>query len=84
METRVLIIVLLVIVLVVGINGGLFLWLKGGRSNPAEHYRLWQKASQRARNPWEKEEADLKELSRLVNQLQGTETAKPDDDARPS
>jgi len=67
METRVLLALLIVVVVVVGVNGFLLNALRKGRN--IRHIQLWQKAAHRARDPWQPENKDLAELSRLVSQL---------------
>jgi hypothetical protein len=67
MELRVILALVIVIVLVVGVNGLLLVALRKGRD--IQQIQLWQKAGQRARNPWQSENQDLAELSRLVSQL---------------
>ncbi len=36
------------------------------------YIRLWQKAGKRARDPWQPENKDLEELSRLVSQFKNS------------
>lgn len=68
MENGALLALILVGTLVIGINGFLFYRLKGGQTR--QHIRMWQKAARRARNPWESEDDQLDELSKLVAQLE--------------
>jgi len=70
MEIRVLIALLIVIALVVGVNGLLLVALRKGRD--IQQIQLWQKAAHRARDPWQPENDDLAELSKLVSQLKET------------
>ena len=67
METRVILALLIVVILVLGVNGLLILALRKGRD--IQQIRLWQKAVHRARDPWQNENKDLEELSRLVSEL---------------
>lgn len=67
MENRVIIALVLVVVLVVGINGILFLLMRKGQPN--RYIRTWQAAVGRARKPWEEEDRQLEELSGLVKKL---------------
>lgn len=67
METKALIAIGIVLLLVVGINGALYLMLRKGKSN--RHFQLWQKAASSARNPWKEEDDQLQELSKLVDDL---------------
>lgn len=67
METNVLVALIVVVLLVVGINGALFLLMRKGKPN--QHIRMWQAAASRARKPWEEEDRQLEELSSLVKQL---------------
>jgi len=75
METKVLLALLLVAVLVIAINGLLYLALR--RDQSSQHIRMWQKAARRARSPWKKEDEQLSELSELVSDLQ--ENPDPED-----
>lgn len=67
MEPKVIIALLIVIVLVVGVNGLLLVALRSGRDS--KQIQMWQKAARTARDPWQKENQDLSELSRLVSHL---------------
>jgi hypothetical protein len=67
MDTGVLLAILIFMILVVGVNAALVLLAR--RNNMATGIRLWRKALRRARNPWEPENKDLEELSRLVDSL---------------
>jgi hypothetical protein len=66
-ETKVIIALIIVIILVVGVNGFLILALRKGRD--IQQIQLWQKAAKRARDPWQTENKDLEELSQLVSKL---------------
>jgi flagellar biosynthesis chaperone FliJ len=67
METKVAVALLMVIVLVIGINGFLILALRKGKD--IQQIQLWQKAVNRARDPWQTENKELKELSQLVSKF---------------
>jgi hypothetical protein len=67
MEIKVILALAIVIALVVGVNGYLLAALRKGRS--FQHIQLLQKAARRARDPWQPENKDLAELSRLVSQF---------------
>lgn len=67
METSILIALILVVLLVVAVNGLLFLLMRKGR--PGQHVRMWQAAASRARKPWEEEDKQLEELADLVREL---------------
>lgn len=67
MEPKVIIALLLVIVLVVGVNGLLLVALRSGRDS--KQIQMLQKAARVARDPWQNENKDLAELSRLVADL---------------
>lgn len=66
MDSKILIAILIVGLLVVGVNGALFLVHRRGATG--QHIRMWQKAAKNAQNPWGEEEKQLKELSNLVAQ----------------
>ncbi|GAB4578106.1 MAG: hypothetical protein Fur0022_08390 [Anaerolineales bacterium] len=70
MEAKVFLALLVVVVLVIGINGLLLAAFRKGRD--IQQIRLWQKAARTARDPWQKENKDLAELSRLVTELKKT------------
>lgn len=82
MDTRVIVALLIVIVLVVGVNGLLLIALRKGRD--IQQIQLWQKAVHRARDPWQGENKDLQELSQLVSQLKEKEGEKKQEDKLPS
>ena len=67
MDPNVLLVLLILFILVVGVNGLLIFTLRRGRGST--HIRLWRQVGRRARNPWEKEDQDLKELSKRVEQF---------------
>lgn len=61
----------IIILVVVVINVGLIYALRS--KNTGEQLDLLRKAGQSARNPWQKEDARLKELSEKVAHLQKSE-----------
>lgn len=74
MDPGVLLVLLIVGILVVGVNGAIILTFR--RNSPYNRFHrarkafnLGRKAIHRARNPWEKENEDLEELSRRVDSL---------------
>ena len=74
MEPGVLLVLIIVGVLVIGVNGAIFLsFRRNSPYNRFHHLRksinLGRKAVRRAQNPWETENNDLDELSRLVESL---------------
>lgn len=71
MDSGMIVVLVIVFVLVVGVNGFLLLYLRRGAGRPGESgwFGLWKKVARRARNPWESEDNDLKELSTLVEKL---------------
>lgn len=76
MDPKIILVIVIVLVLVVGVNGFLFFSLRrpSGRVHPyGRYFDLWRKATRRARNPWEKEENDLKELSKAVEPFKKTD-----------
>ena len=76
MELKVIIALSIVIILVIGVNGLLIVALRKGRD--IQQIQLWQKAVHRARDPWQGENKDLAELSRLVSQLKKPEEKAED------
>ncbi len=61
----------IVIFLVVGVNALAYLSLR--KKNTLNEIELFRRASKRASRPWEKEENNLAELSRLVQQFKHPE-----------
>lgn len=61
---NVTLVIILVAVIVIGVNGMLYLALR--RGNEANMIDLARKSLSRARSPWKDEEDDLKKLSDLV------------------
>jgi hypothetical protein len=76
METKIILALVVVVLLVVGINGMLLVAVRKNRD--IKHFQLWQKAIHRARDPWHGEDQDLAELSRLVSNLNPTEENSED------
>ncbi len=76
MDGKVLLVLCLVVALVIGVNGLLFLSLS--RGNLSQQFELLRKAGQRAARPWQGEEKALEELSRRVAALRG-ETVSEDE-----
>jgi hypothetical protein len=68
MDSGVLLVILVLVGLVVGVNGALYLSLR--RGGGGQHFKLWRNAASRARNPWQQEEDNLEALSKLVSELQ--------------
>ncbi|MBW8012419.1 MAG: hypothetical protein FVQ83_14485 [Chloroflexi bacterium] len=72
MDADVLIVVCLLIFIVVGVNATLFTMLR--RKNTTGQIELLQRAARAARNPWKQGDEQIKELSRLVSELDNNET----------
>lgn len=68
MELKIIFALALVVLIVVGINGLLLLAVR--KKHGFTQIQLWQKAAHTARDPWQKENEQLAELSRLVTDLQ--------------
>ena len=60
-------VICLALILVVGINAFLFVSLS--HKNNVGQIELMRRAAKRARDPWEQENKDLQELSRIVEEL---------------
>jgi hypothetical protein len=69
---NVLLVVGIVIALVVVVNGGLILLMMRGRED--NRYRTFFEGIRRMTNPWEEQEAQLKELEERVSRLQNRES----------
>ncbi len=72
MDSGMIIVLVIVVVLVVGVNGLLILNLRRGFNkfkSPSLWFGQFRNITRRARNPWENENKDLEELSKLVEQL---------------
>ena len=76
MDSSIVLVILLVILIVVGVNGFLFLMLRGKKTLKLNSFKMLQKATDRARNPWEEENNALKELAELVENLKDKESAE--------
>ena len=73
MNSSILLVIFLVILIVVGVNGVLFLMIRGKKTFNTKSFQMLQKAAKRAQNPWESENDALKELSDLVDNLKRIE-----------
>ena len=67
MDPKVILVILIVAVLVIGVNGAMILFFRNWKGS--DTMRLWRQVGRRARNPWEKEDKDLEELSKRVEQF---------------
>ena len=70
MEPKVIIVIVITILMVVGVNGALILLFKNRGSRSSFSFLL--RAFRGNRNIWKDEDRDIKELSRLVTQLNKT------------
>jgi hypothetical protein len=64
---RAAIVICVTLFLVIGINAAIYVAFV--RKNSVSQIEMMRKAAERARDPWQSENEDLKELSRLVKQL---------------
>jgi uncharacterized membrane protein affecting hemolysin expression len=64
---RAAIVICIALFLVIGINAAIYVAFV--RKNSVSQIELMRRAAERARDPWQTENEDLKELSRLVKQL---------------
>jgi hypothetical protein len=71
--SRVFLVVCITLFIVVGINAAIYVSFT--RKNTIGQIELMRRAADRARDPWGPEDANLKELSRLVAELKD-----PDED----
>lgn len=69
--SRVFLVVCITLFLVVGINAAIY--VSFSRKNTVGQIELMRRAANRARDPWGPEDADLKELSRLVTDLKDSQ-----------
>lgn len=70
------VIVTVTVVIVVIINLAIYFSLaKSKQSNSVGQIELLRRAAKRARNPWEQEDADLRELSELAGRLRAAHLA---------
>lgn len=81
---RVLLVICLTLFIVVGINASIYALIR--RGDAFHQIDLFRKAASQARDPWQREDQALEELSALVAELQagktenGTEPAEPEMD----
>lgn len=68
-------VVCLTLFIVIGFNA--LIYVSVSRGDTAGAFELFRRATHRARNPWQPEDDDLQELSRLVAGLKG-EVSEPD------
>lgn len=79
---NVTLVIILVAVIVIGVNGMLYLALR--RGNEANMIDLARKSLSRARSPWKDEEDDLKKLSDLVAGFKSqSRTQRAEDELEP-
>jgi len=64
---QVFLVVCITLLIVVGINAAIYVSFT--RKNTIGQIELMRRAANRARDPWGPEDANLKELSRLVSEL---------------
>ncbi len=64
---RAAIVICVTLFLVIGINAAIYVAFI--RKNSVSQIEMMRRAAERARDPWQSENEDLKELSRLVKQL---------------
>jgi len=72
---QIFLVIVLTVVIVLGINGLLYLALR--RGNEANMIDLTRKALKNTRNPWEEEDRSLQELSSLVADLKAQQKNIP-------
>lgn len=75
---RVLLVIVLTVLIVVGVNGILYVALR--RGNEANLVDLTRKSLHNVRNPWQAEDQALQELSRLVADLNSPENINSTDE----
>lgn len=79
---NVTLVIILVAVIVIGVNGMLYLALR--RGNEANMIDLARKSLSRVRSPWKDEEDDLKKLSDLVAGFKSqSHTQRAEDELEP-
>ena len=76
MDSSIVLVIVLVILIVVGVNGFLYLMLRGKKTIKLSSFQMLQKATHRTRNPWEDENKALKELADLVEKIKDQDTEK--------
>ncbi len=74
---RAILVICLTLIVVVGINAAIYVMVKG--KNTVGQIELLRRAAQRARDPWQSEDASLRELSQRVANL----PQKPEQDGAP-
>lgn len=62
-------VVCLTLFIVIGINAAIYVSLARRKHNSVGQIELLRRAASRARDPWEQENTDLRELSRRVTEL---------------
>lgn len=72
--TKAALIVVITLVAVVIINAAIYYSLADRNRGPIGQIKLLQRAAGRARSPWQDEDDDLQELSRLVEGLRPQES----------
>lgn len=66
---RAALVIVLTLVIVIGVNAAIYVSLRSRKT--VGQIELLRRAANRARNPWEDEDNDLRELSRRVAALSG-------------
>ena len=69
-------VVCLTLIIVIGFN--IILYISATRDKSASTIEMLQRASQRARDPWENEDNNLEELSRIVSTLKNKVSGEKD------
>lgn len=69
--SKAILIVCVTLIIVIGINAAIFASTRRRRS--VNTVAMFRKAANRARNPWEDEDAALSELSELVEKIKSDE-----------
>jgi flagellar motor component MotA len=77
MDTKTVIILLLIAFLVLGVNGALFMMTRNAGKNIGRTWNLFGKAVTRARDPWKENRDKLDELSNLVDKIREEENEEP-------
>jgi len=75
---RAFLVVCVTLFIVIGINAAIY--VSYSRKNTVGQIELFRRAAKRARDPWEPEDANLRELSRLVSELKGPEDGPKESD----
>ena len=71
-------VICLVVLIVVAVNGGLFLAVKRGGSH--RQVELLRRAAKTARNPWAEQEQAMDELRERVSELESESANPPESD----